>query len=197
MQQWDRLWRNVHLATMAGEPGDYGILEQGAIAVLGERIAWLGRERDLPAAADSYATEVIDGAGRWVTPGLIDCHTHLVFGGDRADEFEQRLEGVSYEEIARRGGGIRATVTATRAASTDLLVDSAAGRLRGLLAEGVTTVEIKSGYGLDTDTELRMLHAASTLGKNLPVEVHPTFLGAHAPAAGVRGAPGRVHRPGL
>ena len=165
---------------MAPSPGrPYGAIEDGAIAVAGERIHWVGSEPALPAAIPTGVT-VHSAEGRWVTPGLIDCHTHLVYGGDRAREFEQRLTGVSYEEIARRGGGIVSTVKATRAASEDQLVESARPRLAALVAEGITTIEIKSGYGLDRDTEVKMLRAARRLGESDAVDVVTTFLGAHA-----------------
>ncbi|HSK38424.1 MAG TPA: imidazolonepropionase, partial [Arenibaculum sp.] len=143
--RWDSLWRNLHAATMTpGTP--YGAVEHAAIAVRDGRIAWIGRERDLPAGGDARSEHDLGGA--WVTPGLIDCHTHLVFGGDRSDEFEMRLNGAGYEEIARAGGGIMSTVRATRAAGREQLVGSALARLDQLLAEGVTMVEVKSGYGL-------------------------------------------------
>ena len=177
MPTWDSLCTNVNLATMAEGGAPYGAIESGALASKDGRIAWLGAAADLP---HRDAAEVIDGAGGWLTPGLIDCHTHLVFAGDRSGEFEQRLTGVSYEEIARSGGGIARTVAATRAASPDELEASAGRRLACLIAEGVTTVEIKSGYGLDRDTELKMLQAARRLGQAHPVDVRTTFLGAHA-----------------
>lgn len=165
---------------MAPSPGrPYGAVENGAIAVAGDRIHWVGGESALPAAIPTGVT-VHSAEGRWVTPGLIDCHTHLVYGGDRAREFEQRLTGVSYEEIARRGGGIVSTVKATRDAGEDQLVESARPRLAALSAEGVTTIEIKSGYGLDRDTEVKMLRAARRLGESDAVDVVTTFLGAHA-----------------
>jgi imidazolonepropionase len=175
LARFDSIWQNARIATMAAADG-YGAIEDGAIAVRDGRIAWLGRRADLP----SREAEVHDLGGGWVTPGLIDCHTHLVFGGDRAGEFEQRLKGATYEEIARAGGGIRSTVARTRAASEDELVRSASRRLAALLKEGVTTVEIKSGYGLDTENELKMLRAARRLGEMHPVAVRTTFLGAHA-----------------
>ena len=154
MATWDTLLTNVNLATMTGGDASYGAIEHGALAIRDGRIAWLGAAADLP---QHDAREVIDCAGGWLTPGLIDCHTHLVFAGDRSGEFEQRLTGTSYEAIARAGGGIARTVTATRQASHDELTDAAARRLACLLAEGVTTVEIKSGYGLDRNTEIKML----------------------------------------
>ncbi len=175
----DSLWINVHLATMMPAT-PYGTVKNGALAVAGEQIVWVGREKDLPADLKSGATEVHDGGGAWITPGLVDCHTHLVYAGSRAREFELRLQGATYEEIARQGGGIRSTVSATRDAGEDTLFDQSAPRLLALLQEGVTTVEIKSGYGLDLDTELRMLRVARRLGEKFPVTVVPTFLGAHA-----------------
>ncbi|NNM75579.1 imidazolonepropionase [Sphingomonas sp. ID1715] len=176
--RWDRLWVNVRLATMVDGGVPYGAVERGALAVAGGRIAFAGPADDLP--KEPSAAEVIDAGGRWMTPGLIDCHTHIVFGGDRIDEYEARLKGASYEEIARAGGGIVSTVRATRAASEDELVQQALPRLRQLIGEGVTTIEIKSGYGLDTDNELKMLRAARRLGRELPIHVRTTFLGAHA-----------------
>jgi imidazolonepropionase len=176
--QCDRLWRNARLATLApGQPG-LGVVEDGVIACRDGLIAYAGPWRDAPAALD--ALEIVDCERRWITPGLIDCHTHLVHAGDRAHEFEQRLAGVSYEEIARRGGGIASTVNATRAASEVQLVASALPRLDALLAEGVTTIEIKSGYGLALESERRMLQAARALGREREVTVLTTFLGAHA-----------------
>ena len=177
MPTWDSLWTNVNLATMAEGGAPYGAIENGALAIKDGRIAWVGAASELP---HRDAGEVVDGAGGWLTPGLIDCHTHLVFAGDRSGEFEQRLKGVSYEEIARAGGGIARTVAATRQASHAELEDTAARRLECLLAEGVTTVEIKSGYGLDRATEIKMLEVARRLGASHPVEVRTTFLGAHA-----------------
>ncbi len=171
----DRLWRNARLATMAG-PG-LGLVEAGLVASCDGTIVYAGAEQDAPSFE---ADETIDCEGRWITPGLIDCHTHLVHGGNRAREFEMRLAGASYEEIARAGGGIVSTMQATRAASEDELVDSALPRLDAMIAEGVTTVEIKSGYGLNTDSEIRMLRAARRLGEVRPVRVAATFLGAHA-----------------
>jgi len=174
--RFDRVWHNARLATLAGD--GLGIIENGAVAVKDGRIAFVGPAEDLP--ADSDARERIDCEGRWITPGLVDCHTHLVYGGDRAHEFELRLKGASYEEIARAGGGIVSTVKATRAASEDELVATALPRLDHLLAEGCTTIEIKSGYGLDLETEARSLRAARRLATERPVSVATTFLGAHA-----------------
>ena len=168
------LFANVRLATMADADG-IGALEDGALLVEGDRIAWLGLAREAPAAE-----RTVECRGRLLTPGLIDCHTHLIHAGSRAKEFEMRLEGATYAEIARAGGGIVSTVKATRAASEDDLIATGAARLDCLLAEGVTTVEIKSGYGLDVDTELRMLRAARALARERPVDVVTSFLGAHA-----------------
>ncbi|MFL9842669.1 imidazolonepropionase [Sphingomonas sp. ST-64] len=169
----DILWRNARLATMAGD--DLGVVERGAVAARGGTIAWVGADADAPDAAT-----IVDCDGRWITPGLIDCHTHLVHAGSRAKEFEARLDGVSYEEIARAGGGILSTVTATRAASEDDLVATALPRLDQLIGEGVTTVEIKSGYGLTLEDELKMLRAARRLGEARGVRVRTTLLAAHA-----------------
>ena len=177
MPIWDSLWTNLHLATMTLEGGAYGTIPDGALAILDGRIAWVGAEASLP---HRDAGALIDGRGGWLTPGLIDCHTHLVFAGDRSGEFEQRLQGVSYEAIARAGGGIASTVRATRAASAEALEESARRRLDALRANGVTTVEIKSGYGLDLATELRMLEVARALGRGPGIEVRTSFLGAHA-----------------
>src|SRR5947208_7198660 len=160
-ERFDRIWHNRRLATVRGDLLDLGVIECGVIAARDGRIAFAGSHSDFPSDAD--AAERIDCGGRWITPGLIDCHTHLVFGGNRAHEFELRLKGASYEEIARAGGGIVSTVAATRASSEDDLVAATLPRLDRLLAEGVTTVEIKSGYGLDRDTETRMLRAARRL----------------------------------
>ncbi|MFO7553511.1 MAG: imidazolonepropionase [Haliea sp.] len=176
-QQCDWLLDNLHLATLldSGEP--YGAVADGALALVGDRIMYAGPATDVP---DLAARRYLDGRGRWVTPGLVDCHTHLVHGGSRAAEFEQRLRGVSYEDIAQAGGGILNTVAATREASEHSLYASGQRRLLRLLEEGVTTVEIKSGYGLDMATELKMLRVARALGEGLPVTVRTTFLGAHA-----------------
>ena len=174
---WDDLWVNGHLARMTTADGPYGAVEDGAIAVENGKIAWLGARRDLPGRAESLAKSVHDLGGCWLTPGLIDCHTHIVHGGDRAQEFELRLKGATYEEIARAGGGIRSTVTRTRAADEASLLASAETRLAPLRAEGLTTVEVKSGYGLDAANEAKMLRVARRLSG---VTVKTTFLGAHA-----------------
>ncbi|MCC6466863.1 MAG: imidazolonepropionase [Alphaproteobacteria bacterium] len=182
MVRWDSLWVNVSAATMAPGAGAdaYGGIPDAAIAVANGKIAWIGPRAELPAEEARSTRHVHDCGGTWITPGLIDCHTHLVFGGDRAGEFELRLGGASYEEIARAGGGIRSTVAATRAVGEDGLFAAAVPRLRRLLGEGVTTVEIKSGYGLDTANEMKMLRVARRLGREMPVDVATTFLGAHA-----------------
>ena len=174
---WDTLWTNARIATLRG--GRYAALVPGAVAAAGGKIVWVGAAADLPGRPDALAGEVHDLRGQWITPGLIDCHTHLVYAGTRAHEFEQRLQGVTYEEIARAGGGIVATVSATRDASEVALVDTSSRRLKALLAEGVTTIEIKSGYGLRTDAELKQLRVARLLGTTAPVTVRTTFLGAH------------------
>jgi len=173
----DCLIKNVHLATQ--NPTlltPYGGVVRGVVAVREGKILWAGAESDAPAFKE---TSVVDGGGRWLTPGLIDCHTHLVYAGDRAQEFEWRLKGESYIDIARKGGGIHSTVTATRDASEGELFKAAAPRLSALLREGVTTVEIKSGYGLEPETELRLLRVARELEKRHPVTIRTTFLGAH------------------
>ena len=176
--QADLLIRGVHLAKLDGEAAGYGEVLDGALVVRDGEIAWLGREQDLPAGL--AAKEEFDGGGAWLTPGLIDCHTHLVWAGSRSSEMEQRLNGVSYQEIARAGGGINSTVRATRQATAEQLYAAAEPRLRALMAEGVTTVEIKSGYGLDTGTEIRLLEVARDLGSRHGIRVKKTFLGAHA-----------------
>ena len=173
----DRLIIDCRLATMVEGGAAYGAIEDGALLVREGRIVWAGAEGDLP-AHEAVETDRLDG--RWVTPGLVDCHTHLVFGGDRSGEFEQRLGGATYEEIARAGGGIVSSVAATRGASEDELYASALGRLAGLKATGVTTVEIKSGYGLDHDSELKMLRVARRIGREAGVRVRTSYLGLHA-----------------
>ncbi len=172
----DRLLIDCHVATM-NEGAPYGAVHDGAIAIRDGRIAWVGARHGMP---DVDAAEVERLDGRWVTPGLIDCHTHLIFGGDRSAEFEQRLGGATYEEIARAGGGILASVRATREASEDDLFASAMVRLEGLKATGVTAVEIKSGYGLDRDSELKMLRVARRIGREGGVRVRTSYLGLHA-----------------
>ncbi|MGN6459955.1 MAG: imidazolonepropionase, partial [Pseudolabrys sp.] len=176
--RFDTIWQDARLATLDATRPGLGIVENAVVAAKDGKIAFVGPAAELPIGAD--AAERIKLDGRWITPGLIDCHTHLVYGGDRAHELEQRLAGVSSEEIARAGGGIVSTVKATRAATEDQLVATALPRLDHLIAEGVTTIEIKSGYGLDQETETRVLRAARRLGRERTVDVTTTFLGAHA-----------------
>jgi imidazolonepropionase len=171
---------HANLATMEPGGAPYGAIPNGALAVRAGRIAWVGPDADLPAALSGPATTHQDAGGGWVTPALIDCHTHLVFGGNRAEEFEARLRGESYEHAARRGGGILSTVAATRSASEDALFESASARLKCLIADGVRTVEIKSGYGLSLESELKMLRVARRLGTSHGVRVRTTLLAAHA-----------------
>lgn len=174
----DILLTNATLATMTGGGVPYGLVDNGALVIAGERIEWTGPAADLPGEFHGIPGE--DLAGRVVTPALIDCHTHLVYGGNRAREFEMRLEGASYEDIARAGGGILSTVKATREAAESDLVDSALPRVDRMIAEGATLIEIKSGYGLDLETELKMLRAARRIEQARPVRIRTTFLGAHA-----------------
>jgi len=177
--KWDVLWVNAHLAAMPAV-GGYGIVKNAALAVKDGRIAWLGEMASLPDAPQALAEEVHDVGGAWMTPGLIDCHTHLVYAGNRADEFAQRMEGKTYADIAKTGGGIISTVRATREASEEALLAASEKRLLPFLNEGVTTIEIKSGYGLDTENEIKMLRVARRLGELHPVSICTTFLGAHA-----------------
>ena len=179
-----RVWRNARLATLAGGMPGLGVVEKGAVAAKDGRIVFAGAEADLPAGESSG--EIIDCEGRWITPGLIDCHTHLVHADNRANEFEMRLAGATYEEVAKAGGGIVSSVKALRAASEDRLVEETLPRLDALIAEGVTTVEVKSGYGLDLENEAKSLRAARRLAEERPVTVRTSFLGAHAlpPEAG-------------
>jgi len=174
-----RVWRNARLATMAPDREGLGIIERGAVAARDGRIVYAGPEADLPRDL-VVSPGTVDCEGRWITPGLIDCHTHLVYAGNRAREFELRLEGATYEQIARAGGGIASSVTQLRAASEDDLLRQTLPRLDALLAEGVTTVEVKSGYGLDLANERKALRVARRLGEERPVYVKTTFLGAHA-----------------
>lgn len=171
----DTVWKDARMATMSGD--GLGVIEHGLIAARDGAILYAGSASDAPGFV---AANIVHCDGRWITPGLIDCHTHLIYGGDRAREFEMRLDGASYEEIARAGGGILSTMRATRAASEAELVASALTRLDALIAEGATTLEVKSGYGLDRDTEIKMLRAARQLGRERPVHIATTFLGAHA-----------------
>lgn len=176
---WDRLWVGGHLATLDPELEGYGEIRNGALASRGGRIVWVGPERDLPSPPRECAREVHDLEGGWLTPGLVDCHTHLVFAGDRSGEFEARLQGISYEEIAKAGGGIRTTLKATREAREDQLFRAAVPRLLALHGEGVTTLEIKSGYGQEPESELRLLRAGRRLGESPSVDVKTTLLAAH------------------
>ena len=187
---WQTLWINVNLATMTDNTQSYGIIEQAALAIADGKIAWLGTMAELaetypditkkPAASANSTLSVIDGQGAWLTPGLIDCHSHIVYGGNRANEFEMRLEGKSYQEIAQAGGGILSTVAATRKANEDELYQAAVSRVKAMQSQGVTTLEIKSGYGLDTENEIKMLKVIQRLANNFPLTIKSTFLGAHA-----------------
>ena len=174
----DHLFMNCRMAAMTGN--GYGLIDHAALAVSNGRIQWLGPMDQLADNDQSRAEQVTDCNGLWMLPGFVDCHTHLVWGGSRSDEFEMRLNGVSYEQIAKQGGGIASTVKATRGASEDELYNEALKRVNWLMAQGITTLEIKSGYGLDTATELKMLRVIDRLDKNTPVSIHATFLGAHA-----------------
>jgi imidazolonepropionase len=174
----DRIWLNARLATLRSDRAGIGEVPDGIIACSDMRIVYAGAAAEAPPGLD--AAERIDCVGRWITPGLIDCHTHLIHAGDRSHEFELRLRGASYEEIARAGGGILSTMRATRAASEEALVEAALPRLDALIAEGATTIEVKSGYGLDLDTERKQMRAARALAGRRPVTIASTFLGAHA-----------------
>jgi len=176
---WDRVFVDANLATMVAGRAPYGARPGAALAVRGDRIAWIGEAAEGRALARRAGTPLEECGGRWLTPGLIDCHTHLVYGGDRVEEYEKRLNGVSYEDIARAGGGIQSTVRATRGADAASLRARAVRRLARLMAEGVTTLEVKSGYGLELDTERRMLEVARSL-ESEGVEIRTTFLGLHA-----------------
>lgn len=175
----ERVWRNARLATMARGATGIGVVTQGAVLARGDRIVFAGPEHDLPLRG-ADPREEIDCEGRWITPGLIDCHTHLVHAGNRATEFELRLRGATYQEIAAAGGGILSTLRATRAATMEQLCAESLPRLDALIAEGLTAIEIKSGYGLDLASERRMLQAARELGRLRKIHIHTTFLGAHA-----------------
>ena len=178
--RWDGLLLDCRLATMAGEPGSYGIIEDAALAWKDGLICFAGPRLDLPGEPDSVASDVHSAAGDWITPALVDCHTHLVFAGNRAGEFERRLQGASYKQIASEGGGIVSTVQQTRAASEAELYAQSLPRAVALRADGVATVEIKSGYGLDLANERKMLRVARRIGAELGINVRTTFLGAHA-----------------
>jgi len=188
MPDWDLLITDARIATMDADAAGYGVVDDGAIAIANGKIAWLGPAAEQPAES---AGEIRSVAGRWLTPALIDCHTHLVFGGDRAAEFEQRLSGVSYEQIASDGGGMLSTVRATREAEIDTLYDQAFRRIRAMAASGVATVEIKSGYGLDVANELKMLGVAHNLGGAAGLSIKSTLLAAHALPPGYAGHPNR------
>jgi imidazolonepropionase len=177
---WDGIWIGADIATMVAGGEPYGNMKNAALAVTGERIAWIGSADEGKARAAAQGVPIHDVRGLWMTPGLIDCHTHLVYGGNRVEEFEKRLRGVSYEDIARAGGGIQSTVQATRAATHEQLYESAALRAQRLMSEGVTTIEVKSGYGLDLEAERRLLEVARDLQRDLPVSIKKTFLGLHA-----------------
>ena len=180
---WDRLITDCHVATLVASPGNpLGLFPNAAIGIDGGRIVRVGKRTEL---AGFRAREVVALGGAWVTPGLVDCHTHLVFGGTRAAEHAMRRAGATYEEIANAGGGIASTVAATPAASADELRDQSRRRLHALMAGGVTTVEIKSGYGLDTASEIRLLNTAHAIGRDEPVRIVPTLLAAHALPPGV------------
>jgi imidazolonepropionase len=178
-KRWDAIWTNCAIATMVIGKVSYGLINDAALAVKDGKIAWVGLRTDLPGLAEELANVVCDLKGHCITPGLIDCHTHLVYGGNRYHEFEQRMQGKSYEDIVRSGGGIRLTVAATRSASEEELFAQSVIRAKALMAEGVTTIEIKSGYGLDLANELKMLRVAKKIGEDLPLTVKKTFLGAH------------------
>lgn len=178
-QQFDAIWHNVHLATMTDNGKAYGAVPDAALAIKDGLIAWCGPKAELP-PCDVLATPLYDGQGQWLLPGFIDCHTHLVYAGSRANEFEMRLNGASYQDIAAAGGGIKSTVAATRAASHEELFVLAKDRLNALLSQGVTTVEVKSGYGLNLETEQKILEVAKLLDENHPIHIEKTFLGAHA-----------------
>ncbi|KPJ79929.1 MAG: imidazolonepropionase [Gemmatimonas sp. SG8_23] len=177
----DLVVRNGHIATMVPTASDpWGVVHDGLVAVRGEDIVWAGPEREAPEELRAAGAPSVDAAGGWITPGLIDAHTHIVFGGTRAAEFERRLEGATYEEIARAGGGILSTVRATRGAARDALIATAHRRMEVLVDHGCTTIEVKSGYGLDVETELGMLDVAREAGRRAGVSVSTTLLGAHA-----------------
>jgi imidazolonepropionase len=178
--RWDYLLLDAGLATLADNGTPYGAIPDGALGIKDGRITFVGTRTELPGEPHALSHRVESLQGTWITPGLVDCHTHLVFGGDRAQEFEMRLEGATYEEIARAGGGIVSSVRATRSASEDELLAQALPRARALLADGVTTLEIKSGYGLEPDAERRMLRVARRIGVELGIDVRTSFLGMHA-----------------
>jgi imidazolonepropionase len=191
MNTRDQLFVDFRIATMQGLEGNpLGLVENGALAIRGDSIAWVGKMVELPESFQSIANRV-EGVGKLITPGLIDCHTHLVFGGNRIDDWRKRLEGVSYQEIARQGGGILSTVRSTRETSSDNLFFAAKKRLVKMISGGVTTIEIKSGYGLDVANELKMLRAIEQLAREMPVDIFATLLAAHAVPEEFRGEPDR------
>ena len=174
----DLLFINCHLATM--KDGVYNMIKNAALGVTEDKISWTGKLSDLPHATETLATQVIDCQNQWILPGFVDCHTHLVWAGSRSHEFEMRLSGASYEEIAGKGGGIRSTVSATRSATQEELLAVGSKRMDIFLKQGITCAEIKSGYGLDLDTELKILSVINQLNQNCPQHIEPTFLGAHS-----------------
>ncbi len=177
---WDQLLIDTQVATAESAADGFGLIEHGAVAINGEHIAWVGPARDLPPDAQRLTGTIHHCGGRTLTPGLVDCHTHLVFGGERSLEFDLRAQGVDYATIAARGGGIRSTVRLTRELTPEALASIALPRARALMADGVTTIEVKSGYGLDTASELKMLEAARLIGEQLDVSIEPTLLALHA-----------------
>ncbi len=190
---WDALWLNVHLATgdeaFVTSGDGYGCIRNGAVGIRDGVICWVGAQADLPDVPENLAVLIEDGEGGWLTPGLIDAHTHVVFAGDRSREFAERLNGASYEDIARKGGGILSTVTATRAASEQDLLEGSLKRVKTMIQEGTTSLEVKSGYGLTLADELKQLRVARAIGERLPIRVHKTFLGAHAVPPEYQGRP--------
>ena len=187
-KSYDSLWLHAHLATMAG-PDEYGIIEDGAIAVHAGRIQWLGAATELPSGARSNAGRIADLTGTWLTPGLVDCHTHLVYAGNRSNEFEMRLKGADYQAIARAGGGITSTVRSVRAAGENEILKQSKPRLQAMLADGITTLEVKSGYGLDLINELKLLKVINRLATQTPARIRATFLGAHTVPPEYQGRP--------
>ena len=183
---FDSLWKNLHLATMTD---GYGIINNAAVGIKDRKIAWIGKADELPGPPEKLTEYVLDGEGMFATPGLIDCHTHLAYAGDRAAEFEQRLQGATYEDIAKAGGGINSTVKATRETPEKEILELTIGRLRNLFFEGVTTYEIKSGYGLDLESERKLLRVATAVRDELELRVQRTFLGAHAVPPEFKGRP--------
>lgn len=186
-KQWDALWLNASIATMAAGGAAYGLIKNAAIGIKNKKITWIGPRVELPGMPEDLAEDIYDVEGSCITPGLIDCHTHLVYGGNRYHEFEMRMQGATYTEIAHAGGGIRSTVNATREIDEEELFQQSLKRASALSSEGVTTLEIKSGYGLDLVTELKILRVAKRISDVLPLTVQLTFLGAHALPAEYKG----------